>query len=112
MATVLTAHYPDDNEIIPARFLTGNVDRKRGDLRRAFEAVQDRTNWKNPIRALVALTAEQKAITAEAITFFAGCTATFEDRGVCNPTIGTDGRAIGRREYRVEAVGYYQAVGA
>lgn len=68
-------------------------------LSEAFDWVKDQTNWKNPIDCTLrgVTTAVDRQLIAAAITFYAGCTATFT---------GT------KQGLRVQAVGYYRAVGA
>jgi len=73
----------------------------RADLHEAFEAVQDPANWKMPIDA--AIPAYMRDVTEQAVIFFAGCKPTF--------TAINKGRRSLRR-LRVQAVGYYAAVGA
>lgn len=73
-------------------------DVTRRELSAAFDWVADRSNWKNPIDCTVALTDRQAALVAEAVVFFAGC----------RPTI----KRIDETIVRVQAVGYYAAVGA
>lgn len=68
----------------------------RAELKAAFERVQDPTNWKNPISALIP--AHHQDVTREAVIFFAGCVPKFTNAGGNN--------------LRVAAVGYYAAVGA
>jgi hypothetical protein len=65
------------------------------ELRAAFEAVQA-PNWKDPISAYVA--DEFRPVVRAAIIFFAGCEPTFT--------------AYGTGHLKVEAEGYYAAVGA
>ena len=68
----------------------------RTELNRAFRDVQDATNWKNPINALI--DEDLMDITDAAVVFFAGCRPTFsrESTGLV----------------RVTAIGYFAAVGA
>lgn len=93
-----------DNEVIPARFLSGGQDRVRGDLSRAFNSVADKSNWKNPINIVVDLDDHTKQLVAEAVTFYTGSVATFAR------LTGTTTGGVAR--YRVQAVGYYEAIGA
>jgi len=86
---------------LPINPETGTVY-SRADLREAFEAVEDPSNWKMPIDAAIPAWAED--ITREAVIFFAGCVPTFEE---INPKAR---RSV--RRLRVRAVGYYAAVGA
>lgn len=74
----------------------------RAELREAFEAVQDATNWKNPIDA--AIPEWQRDVVEQAVIFFAGC------RPVFTPVNPTAKKAV--RRLNVKAVGYYAAVGA
>lgn len=69
-------------------------------LREAFEMVENKLNWKNPIKRTLPIDTsdEQLALIDEAVRHFAGCTATITRR--------PDGRAV------VTAPGYYVAVGA
>lgn len=72
----------------------------RGELRAAFDSVADRKNWKGRIRAWVTLRTERDRVLVEcAVQFFAGC----------RPTLT---RTEEPDRFRVEAVGYYRAVGA
>jgi hypothetical protein len=67
------------------------------DLRKAFDVVADKANWKDAIRATVR--ADQLAITCAAVVFFTGSTPV-----VLNAMIpGT---------VKIEAAGYYAACGA
>jgi len=68
----------------------------RAELKAAFELVEDKTNWKNPINKVVGADANLDMIR-EAVIFFAGCVPTYTLEGT---------------SYRVKAVGYYVAVGA
>jgi hypothetical protein len=74
----------------------------RAQLREAFDAVQDSSNWKNPIDA--AIPAYMKDVTEQAVIFFAGCRPTFT---AVNPKARKSLRRL-----RCQAVGYYVAVGA
>jgi len=74
----------------------------RAELREAFEAVQDATNWKLPINA--AIPEYMRDVTEQAVIFFAGC------RPVFTP-VNPKARKAARR-LNVQAVGYYAAVGA
>lgn len=85
---------------LPINPETGTIF-SRAELREAFEMVQDETNWKNPIDA--AIPAYMRDAVEEAVVFFAGCRPTF--------TAINKGRRSLRR-LRVQAVGYYAAVGA
>lgn len=68
----------------------------RAELHAAFGRVQDPTNWKNPISAMIP--AGHEDITREAVIFFAGCVPVFTNAGGGN--------------LFCRAVGYYAAVGA
>jgi hypothetical protein len=74
----------------------------RAELREAFEMVEDPTNWKNPIDA--AIPAYMHDAVEQAVIFYAGCHPTFTE---VNPRAR---RSV--RRLRVQAVGYYMAVGA
>jgi len=65
-------------------------------LRAAFEQVQDRSNWKNPIDAIIRDTA--KAVVCEAIVFYTGSVPKVTE--------------LGGGMIRVQADGYYVAIGA
>lgn len=64
----------------------------------AFTKVQNEKNWKLPIDKALALTDDEKSVMYEAIIFYTGSVPDFVKL--------KDGR------YRVQAVGYYAAVGA
>lgn len=68
----------------------------RAELKAAFERVQNAQNWKLPIDTVIP--SKDKEVTEEAIIFFAGCRPYFV-RGI-------------KGHLRVQAVGYYAAVGA
>lgn len=72
----------------------------RGELAEAFRRVENKQNWKYPIDAMLAgeLTHRECAAIRQAVIFFAGCEAMF-----------TKVRGNG---YRVQAVGYYAAIGS
>lgn len=70
----------------------------------AFDAVADKTNWKNPIDRVVDLDDYTKALVERAVIYFVGSTPTFERLG------GTTTGGVGR--YRVRADGYYLTIGA
>ncbi len=70
----------------------------RGDLRKAFEAVQDPANWKNPIDKLVDAESFDADVTRAAVEFFTGGTAEIF------PMPGGG--------FRVMAAGYYHYCGA
>jgi len=82
-------------------------DVTRGELSEAFNLVVNKTNWKYPVDARVILTPEQRNLVTEAVIFFAGCVPTFEPQG---PVFESFNQLV--CEYRVRAVGYYNAVGA
>jgi hypothetical protein len=86
---------------LPINPETGTIY-SRAELREAFDAVQDETNWKLPIDA--AIPAYMRDVTEEAVVFFAGCRPTFT---AINPKAR---RSV--RRLRVQAIGYYAAVGA
>jgi len=86
---------------LPINPETGTIY-SRAELREAFEAVEDPSNWKMPIDA--AIPVYMRDVTEQAVIFFAGCTPTFE---AINPKAR---RSV--RRLRVRAVGYYAAVGA
>jgi hypothetical protein len=68
------------------------------DLRIRFSRVENPTNWKLPVDKIFAeISEEERRITSEAITHFAGCVATWTQVGA---------------GWRVTAVGYYAAIGA
>ena len=86
---------------LPINPETGTIY-SRADLHEAFEAVQDPANWKNPILAVIP--EYMQDVTEEAVKFYAGCRPTF------TPLNKRARRSL--RRLRVEAVGYYAAVGA
>lgn len=72
----------------------------KAELHDAFELVEDKANWKNPIDTLVPMKLDggmRHKINA-AVIFFAGCEAKFIHAG--------------RDRVRVTAPGYYASVGA
>lgn len=75
----------------------------RGELMRYFNMVAPVDNWKYPIDAEVELEASELAMLEEAVVFFSGSRA--------KVTILL-GAAPGKNKYRIEAAGYYAAVGA
>jgi hypothetical protein len=78
---------------------TGTIYSKE-ELHAAFSRVQNSSNWKMPVHAMIPATDED--VTREAVIFYAGCVPTFR-----KPTKGGfEGQLI------VSAVGYYNAVGA
>lgn len=84
------ASYDLDNQIIPEYNMT------RGQLKEAFEKVQNKENWKLPIDSLCVPQDVQNI--KNAIIFFTGSVPTFKksEKGYT---------------YRVQAAGYYAAVG-
>lgn len=68
----------------------------REQLLEAFTKVENKSNWKLPIDAVIQ--EEDMVVTSEAIIYFAGCKPTFE--------------LINGGRIRCKAVGYYEAVGA
>lgn len=80
---------------------SGGYSFTHGELARYFESVQNRENWKYAIDADVVADSE-RALTGlrEAVIFFTGSVPSFEKlQGVTNG-------------YRVQAAGYYVAIGA
>lgn len=73
----------------------------RAQLLAAFALVEDSTNWKNPIDRVVNVEAVRAVggipMITEAVVFYAGCIPSF-DRVP--------------EGYRVQAIGYFRAVGA
>lgn len=87
----------DDDKQVVAKVLGRNVT--RGTLRKAFERVENKANWKMPIDATIDITSPREGLLiAEAVVFYTGSRATFIPQG-------------GSR-YKVLAIGYYAAVGA
>jgi hypothetical protein len=68
-------------------------------LTAAFEMVEDSTNWKNPIDATVKLNEGDFDVIQEAVIHFTGSVPRFS---VVNKKEGL---------YRVQAAGYYEAIG-
>ncbi len=66
------------------------------ELDAAFKKVEDKTNWKNPIDAVIPTS--EYPVTAAAVTFFAGS--------------NLDALPAGDGMYQVKAPGYYEDVGA
>lgn len=95
------------DEIIPASFLGGRLgDRKRSEVSALFDLVADKSNWKNPINAEVALTFDEADLLREAVIFFTGSVPSLD---VIEPCANrTDGKSL----YRVKALGYYITIGA
>ena len=62
------------------------------EMARAFENVQDKENWKNPINSCVR--AEDVEVTKEAIVYFTATEATL-------------GENLGNGWYKITAPGYY-----
>lgn len=76
----------------------------RGELSIAFDAVVNKSNWKNPIDKIVDLDPWTKALVSEAVIFYTGSVPSFE------AITGTTSWNVGK--YRVKAAGYYSAIGA
>ncbi len=66
------------------------------ELQEAFTMVQDQENWKNPVSALIH--PRYRDVVADAVTFMTGSIPKFLN--------------IGSDMLRVQAAGYYEAVGA
>lgn len=79
------------------------------DLSAAFDLVRNKANWKNPIDCELQLTGEQIALIRDAVIYFAGCEPTFRAVGTV-VQFDNGGNAV--LTYRVQAKGYYNAVGA
>jgi len=77
----------------------GGREFTRGELSAAFDAVANKANWKAPIDAVGIFSESYQAAIAVAVEFFAGCKPTF--------TPINDSPFV-----HVEAVGYYEAIGA
>jgi hypothetical protein len=75
----------------------------RAELRIAFRLVENLDHWKNPISKVVDLNDDEKALVAEAITFYTGSVASFHLVGI---------ERANRRRYHVKAAGDYAAIGA
>lgn len=99
------SHLAQD-EIIPANFLGGIAGKRRSEVSAIFDRVADKSNWKLPIKAEVALDFADSDLLREAVIFFTGSVPTME---VIEPFLN---RNDGRSMYRVTAAGYYSAVGA
>jgi hypothetical protein len=69
----------------------------REELKAAFELVENKTNWKLPIDRTI--DSKDVEVVGKAIPYFTGSIAHF------TPIMGTD-------KVRVQASGYYSAVGA
>lgn len=82
---------------VPFEEQIGHDGFKVKDLRAAFEKIQNATNWKLEIEAVVPR--KDLRLYNAAAVFFAGCTLTV-------------GRAFSRGMVAVYGVGYYRAVGA
>jgi hypothetical protein len=81
----------------------------RGELLAAFNRVADRTNWKNSINAVITIsTLDEKNLIREAVIFFTGSVPAFIPVRVKL----LEGEREGLPLYRVQAVGYYAAIGA
>ncbi len=74
-----------------------------GELRESFDLVAPKTNWKDPIDAIVELgTDRDVALMREAVVFMTGSV----------PVITPAGRPGSIEKFRVEADGYFHAIGA
>lgn len=80
------------------------------ELKAAFERVEDRTNWKNPIVGAL-IPAAERDVTEQAVIFFAGCRPTFRAAKRTDHD-GRNGQKAKRGDLLVDAAGYYLAVGA
>ena len=80
------------------------VDYMKSELKRAFEMVEDPTNWKNPI-CDAPIPAYMRDVVEEAVVFFAGCRPNFK------PFVNAKGEA-NFRLMLVNAPGYYLSIGA
>lgn len=67
----------------------------RAELKAAFDAVCDRSNWKNPVQGTIL--PKDEDVTREAVIFFTGSVPKFRAR--------PSGRLL------VEAAGYYKTIG-
>ncbi len=92
----------DELELANAQVVAklGEYQFTRGELSAYFEVVQDKTNWKLPICTRVALKTERdRCGTQAAVMFYTGAQAEIH--------------RVGRTSlFRVDAVGYYIAIGA
>jgi hypothetical protein len=84
-----------DNEVV-ATVLGRDVT--RGELWAAFNAVANKTHWKNPIDAVVDLNDAEREMLRKAVIFFTGSVPSFKPR---------KGSNLPRCRYRVRATGYY-----
>lgn len=73
-------------------------DYTRKQLTMAFDRVKNADNWKMPIDKTLKLNPAEVEAVRHAVVFYAGCVPTFTAK-------------VGEG-YRVQAVGYYMAVGA
>lgn len=82
----------------------------RAELNDLFQKVQNRSNWKYPIEAVVELDDDEVAKLSYAIGFFAGSPSEFIS---CNSPVAR-GPVVtpGKQWYMVTAPGYYVCVGA
>ena len=95
----------DFNNEIVAR--NGQFVFTRRELEEFFDTVANEENWKMPINKIVRLKGSREILgTYEAVRFFAGCTPEFHF------TMTRDGLQEEGPMFRVEAEGYYMAVGA
>jgi hypothetical protein len=80
---------------------TESYEQQRARLSAAFDLVKPADNWKMPIDATVSQKSLKavggEAVVSEAVIYFAGCAPEFSKVG---------------RKIRVQAIGYYMAVGA
>lgn len=82
-------------------------DVTRADLSAAFNRVADRSNWKLPIVTEISISSDFEMETIRrAVEFFTASRATFTPVRVLRACVP------GVMLYRVEAAGYYAAVGA
>lgn len=71
----------------------------QGELRAAFELVENKANWKYPLDCTVSVANDREMeVIRAAVMFFTGSEATFAFKAP--------------NRYRVQAIGYYAAVGA
>jgi hypothetical protein len=70
----------------------------REELLAAFGKVEPLGNWKLPVNAVVELEEDELPMVNEAVIFFTGSVPKFLSKG--------------GKTYRVQAVGYYNAIGA
>lgn len=70
----------------------------REQMKEAFDMVADRNHWKNPIKRIVKIEPRMIPIIEDAVMYFTGSEAEITK--------------LHSGFYRVEAVGYYSAIGA